>query len=820
MKRTITLLCGFLLLALPAIGIADPGNLVSWFSNNLNELTFTCQTAVVKLEMLDTSVARVRMTTNDLPFSTSASFTVVRTWPRPAMSVTDGSILIVSNAGLRVDINKTPFHLTFRKSDGSVLLANADTSTSGNGSNESSVDFLMPAGEQFYGLGLVLGKPLSYRAQLRKLYNGRIGFHTGAMTDMAVPLVVSSHGYGLFVDNTFQQDWNFAQMGADGNRWQVGIRGGEMNYYFIRGGAPADVLDHYTQMTGRAPLPPRWALGYIQSKYGFQNWAEMFSAKDSFRTNDLPCDALVLDLYWFGASSKQMGALQWDTNKFPNPAANIASLGAAGFKVITIHEPYINSENEPAKSNFLDASARKVLMTTNYPNCTMPSVLNGFFGNGGYLDYNNPAARGWLFEKLRPIINDGVAGHWTDLGEPEKDDVTDYSYDGRRELELHNVQNLLWHQGLAEGYATNFPNQRLYIISRSGFAGDQRFGAAHWSNDVGADWPTLAAHPNALCNYSLSGFSYFGSDIGGFTGIPTDELYVRWFQFGAFCPVFRAHGKIKEGKHITPYEFGDTVRDICRTMLKLRYRLLPYLYTAARETTDTGLPICRPLPLAYPGDPKGQNDGSEFLFGPNILVAPVTTEGATARSVYLPAGNWIDYWHGDVLAGSVTTNWPAPLEQIPLFFRDNSITPWGPDVASSQFDNGSRRGLRVYCSSVADYTLYDDDGASNGYRSNESATTKVHATSSRANVSINIGGAVGTYAGQPTQRAWNVELFCTHPVTSVTADGATLKKLADNTALTTAKSGYFLDGPEKLLRIKLPFAAIAKSHDVSIHLAN
>jgi len=819
MKRTTTLWCSVLLLGLPAIGVADPGNLVSWFSNNLNELTFTCQTAVVKLEMLDTSVARVRMTTNDVPFSTNTSFTVVRTWPRPAMNVTDGTILIISNAGLRVDINKIPFRLTFRKPDGSTLLANADSSTSGDSNEESSVDFTMPTGEQYYGLGLVLGKPLSYRAQSRELYNARVNFHSGAMTDMAVPLIVSSHGYGLFADNTFRQEWNFNDTGADSNHWRVAVTGGEMNYYFIRGDAPAEVLDHYTQMTGRAPLPPRWALGYIQSKYGFHNWAQMFSAKDGFRTNDLPCDALVLDLYWFG-SAKQMGSLQWVTNNFPNPAKHIAALGAAGLKVITIHEPYVNSQNEPARSNFLDGSARKTLMSSNYPDCTIPSVVSGFFGNAGYVDFNNPAARAWWFEKLRPIIDAGVAGHWTDLGEPEKDVTTDYSYDGRRELELHNVQNLLWHQGLAEGYATNYPNQRLYIISRSGFAGDQRFGAAHWSNDVGADWPTLAAHPNALCDYSLSGLSYFGSDIGGFTGAPSDELYVRWFQFGAFCPVFRAHGKVKDGKRITPYEFGDDVRDICRTMLKLRYRLLPYLYTAARETTDTGLPICRPLPLAFPDDPNGQNDGSEFLFGSNILVAPVTTEGATARSVYLPHGNWIDFWHGQVLTGSVTTNWPAPLAQIPLFFHDNSITPLGPDVASTQFDDGSRRGLRVYCSSAADYTLYDDDGASNGYRTNEFATTKIQATSSRGNVSINIAGAVGTYTGQPKHRAWSVELFCTNRVTSIAADGVSLKHLAHANTLTTARSGYFFDPTEKLLRIKLPSAPIAQPHAVAVHLAN
>ena len=719
-----------------------------------------------------------------------------------------------------MEVTKNPFHLTFRKPDGTVWLDGASSAAFSSSENDlltnRSATFEMALGEQFYGLGLVLGQPLSYRGQIRSLYNDRARFQFGAMTDMAVPFVLSSKGYGLLLDNTFSQLWDF--ICTDGTNWRATVTGGELDYYFIGADGLADTLDRYTQITGRAPLPPRWALGYMQSRYGYRNWSQMYAARDAFRSNDLPCDTLILDLYWWGRAN-QMGALTWSPTNFPDAPSNLTALAASGIKVINIHEEYVNRDNPPAKANFDQAAAQHYLVATN-EEMTTPSLLEseGFFDTAGYVDFLNPDARRWWFTKIKPLVDDGIAGFWTDLGEPEQDRRSDYLYGGRRESEIHNVYNLLWHQALADGFATYYPNRRLYILSRSGFAGDQRFGVGHWTNDTRSNWQTLAAHLNALCNYGLSGMSYFGSDIGGFTGQPSPELYLRWFQFGAFCPVFRAHGV--DRKPTAPYEFGPQVLERCRAMLKLRYRLLPYIYTTARETFDTGMPMCRALPLAFPHDTNVVLNGTQFMFGPNILVAPVTTQDMTSRSIYLPAGSWIDLWSGQSVAGPVTTNWPAPLAQIPAFYRDNSITPLGPDVESSQFDDGSQRGLRIYCSTTAVGTVYDDDGASNGYRKNESATTKVQATSSRNNVSINIAGAVGTYAGQPTQRTWNIELFCTNPVTSVTADGASLKNLANQSTQATAPSGYLLNTTEKLLHIKLPPAPITQSHTVSIHLTD
>ena len=827
MKRLTTVIFAVLAGCLPCICVADPGNVISWFSNANNELTFTCQTAVVKLEMLDSGVAHVRLTTNNVPFSTNPSFTIIRNWPRPPMSVMDGDPMIVTNAGLRVEVSKTPFRLTFKKPDGTQLLSELNSFGLDYRGTTNYANFFMPSDEEFYGLGMSFFRPLSYRNQTRTLFNARAQTAPGgpAVTDMAVPLLLSSKGYGLLMDNTFSQYWDFTVSGT--TRWLARTDGGELNYYFFAGDSLADTLNRYTQATGRAPVPPRWTFGYMQARNGYTSWSDVFSAKDSFRTNDLPCDALFLDFQWFG-NPCLMGALDWNYSAFPNPAQNISTLSSNGFKTVLIHEPYINSQNNPAQANFNQGASLKYLMADDWPNRNVPSTLNGFFCNAGYVDFNNPAARGWWFEKLKPRINEGNAAQWVDLGEPEYDDatsLTDYSYDGRQEFELHNVYSLLWHRGLAEGYATNYPSQRLWIYSRSGFAGDQRYGTAHWSNDVGTDWTTFAAHLNAMADFSLSGMSYYGSDIGGYWPVstPNDELYTRWFEYGAFSPVFRAHGFSDPGglgfKAVAPYEFGNAyVSDICRVQMKLRYRLLPYIYTTARLTFDTGLPLCRPLPLAFPGDGLVLQNGTQFMFGPSIMVAPITSSNITSRSVYLPTGNWIDAWRGQPLTGPITTNWPAPLSQMPLFCADNSIIPLGPYVSSSQYDDGSQRTLRIYCSSMAGYTLYDDDGASNGYTSNQFTTTAITASTLGNALTVQIGGAVGSYSNQPSQRAWGLEIYCTNPVFNVVADGNPLSALSDNAALAAATSGYCIDAAERLLRVKLPGASITQPHLVSVYL--
>jgi alpha-glucosidase (family GH31 glycosyl hydrolase) len=256
MRHSARVLFAAVLIGLPRPSSADPGNLISWFSNSLNELTFTCQYAVVKLEMLDTGVARVRLSTNNVAFSTNPSFTIVRNWPRPPMGVIPGSPIVITNAGLRVEVTTNAFRLTFKKPDGTDLLTETNSFGLDYRGTTNYANFFMPAGEEFYGLGMAFFKPLSYRGQTRTLFNVRekTAPWGPAVTDMAVPLMISSKGYGLLMDNTFPQFWDFTVAGT--TRWLVRTDGGELNYYFLAGGSLAGVLNRYTQATGRAPIPP------------------------------------------------------------------------------------------------------------------------------------------------------------------------------------------------------------------------------------------------------------------------------------------------------------------------------------------------------------------------------------------------------------------------------------------------------------------------------------------------------------------------------------------------------------------------------------
>ena len=798
----------------------DPGPVVSWSLTATNQITFTCTSTVIRLDVLDDHVARLRMIPSGFTFRTNESFTVVGSWPVPAWTLTSTNGLTITTAGMRIDVQTNRFRIAYSHANGDPYLTDVGSTgmslTVSGGATQTLAYFQMPADEQYYGLGMILGKPFSYHGQVRNLWNARVAFQSGDMGDMAVPLMISSSNFGVFVDNTYSQTWDFTR--SSGTRWRIATGNGEFDYYFLAGDSPADVLDHYTWLTGRAPMPPRWALGYIQSKYGYTSWTDVWNARNAFRSNDLPIDALVLDLYWFGQAN-QMGALTWNTTNFSNPSGNVQNLKSDGINVITIHEPYINRDNEPAKTNFVQASNLHYLVA-NDAAMTSPSIItnSGFWDSAGYFDFLNPAGRLWWFGKIRHLVDEGIAGHWTDLGEPEADDSTDYLFGSRHESEIHNAYSLLWHRALFEGYASNYPNQRIYLLSRSGFAGDQRYGAAHWSNDTGADWPTLLAHQNALADYGLSGLSYFGSDIGGFTGTPSDELYIRWFQFGAFCPVFRAHGM--DSKPVAPYEFSRPVLDYCRNMVKLRYRLMPYIYTAARETHDKGLPMCRALPLAFPNDHTGNvtSNGSEFMFGPSILVAPIATDGFRSRWVYLPAGQWIEHVTGQLIQGpTVLTNAPAPLTDMPLYYLQDSIIPLGPIMPSTALDDGSVRSLRVYCDTQVQYWLYDDDGFSNDYLTNSFATTALAAARTGSIVTISIGGAQGYYTGMPIQRQWGVELYCTNPVFAVTAGRLALNPFLSADGLYATNSGYYVDGAARLLIVQLPPAAITQAQTVVVY---
>lgn len=673
--------------------------------------------------------------------------------------------------------------------------------------------------EHFYGLGQNIrgadDTSLSWRHRVRtfgpfgnereKSCPGVPGQGNGNTT---IPLLVSTAGYGFFFDNHFRHEWNFTAPDA----WSASAAQGEHRYWFIYGPDPAAVLERYTRLTGRPPLPPKWALGLLQSKFGYRSWVEVRAAADAFRARGIPCDALILDLYWFGGvphfgGANRIGSLEWDTGAFPNPAANIAALRQLGFRTMLIEEPYID-ESLPVFREAADAG----LLARDEAGA--PVVLEKWWGRGGLVDMTDPAARAWWWSRHRPLVADGVAGWWSDLGEPDTFDARAKYHDGAPHADVHNRFALDWARALDEGSRADRPDERIFQLTRSGYAGIQRHGAALWSNDVMTAFEWLAPQPAAGMNLGLSGVPYWGTDVGGFIGpVASDELYVRWFQFGAFSPIFRTHG---QDRPTAPFEFGARVERICRRYARLRYRLLPYIYTAAREALDTGMPLMRALACEFPDDPVVADLGAQYLFGPSVMVAPVVQPG-TERNIYLPSGEWVDFWTGDLYTGPTwLRRWPAPLDTLPLFVRRGAIIPFGPDVSWTGERPLDELTLRVYAGRAASgYRLYEDDGETMGYQHGACRWTDVRATPSALGVWVEIGAAEGGYEGAVTERRTTLEVGCVARPTSVSWNGGEIALGSEE----TEAASWRWDAAAQMAIVRLPVVSTGIAHVVELRLA-
>jgi alpha-glucosidase len=365
------------------------------------------------------------------------------------------------------------------------------------------------------------------------------------------------------------------------------------------------------------------------------------------------------------------------------------------------------------------------------------------------------------------------------------------------------------HQAVFEAYQQYAPEQRVFILSRSAFPGSQRYGAALWSGDVDMTFASLGKQLAVGLNVGLAGFPLWGTDIGGFgfAGTCTPELYVRWFQFGAFCPVCRPHGDQNELRE--PWQFGPEVEAICRKYLTLRYRLLPYIYTAVSEACTTGIPLMRPLVLEYPTDPRVLNLSDEYLFGRDILVAPILAEGATERAVYLPAGGWVDFWADTVHVGPCSLTVSAPLDTLPLFIRQGVILPLGPEMQYSWERPFDPLTLAIYQGAGLSHdtehtvTLYEDDGETTRYQTGAWVRTPFRLQAAAEGLMFRIGEAQGRYAGYHPERTYLLDIHQQPSVREVTCNSTALLSLDARHSLRQASSGWWWDAAKGVLAIKL-----------------
>lgn len=540
-------------------------------------------------------------------------------------------------------------------------------------------------GEALFGLGETTGQH-DRRGLVRDFWNIDVLGHAPAIHPglrqlyVSIPFALcwkSGICCGLFWDNVSRQVWDMGQSVPDVWRLTAALDG--IDLYLFTGPSPESVTMRYSELTGKTPMPPRWALGYHQSRYSYETARELLQIAREFRRRKLPCDALYLDIHHMdGYRVFTFGS------GFPNPKSLTQSLTRMGFHTVAIVDPGV--KNDPG----FGVLRRGVAFNGFVKQSDGVTDLLGevWPGESRFPDFLDPGVRAWWANEQRSLLEKGVDGIWNDMNEPanfarpEKtlplDAVHRTPWGVERHERMHNAYGMAMAQASHEGFlnAPGYPGQRPFVVTRAGYAGVQRYGVV-WTGDTSSNWDHLNDAVQMLCNLSLSGVPFCGADVGGFLDNASAELFVRWFQFAAFTPFFRSHTNIGTARQ-EPWSYGPEVEGICRRFLELRSRWMPWWYCLLADAHRTGRPVMRPLFWHDPSDETAVRCGDQFLVGDSVLVAPILRQGAKARSVYLPSGTWYDFWTGAKLAGKCHILADAPLDRIPLYLRAGCIIPTGP----------------------------------------------------------------------------------------------------------------------------------------------
>ena len=723
------------------------------------------------------------------------------------------SSLVISSSSIKIICRKNPLRISYYNSQDKLLLSEPENGGIGFNQNQRIINFKINSGEHFYGTG-ERGTSLDKLGQAFDSFNTQIGGYSTPLSTMNIniPLIASTNGYGLYFEDTYPGRFDIGN--SNDSIFTYTANGGEISYYLIVSPTIPGQLEAYTWLTGRQPLPPRWAFGYIQSKYGYRNESDAANMIQTMRQSHIPMDAIVLDLYWY----KNMGDLSWDQTAWPNPFQMMDNFLSEGVKTILITEPYFTQSSSnysagDADGYFAKDGSGNTYQISNWWSCGCNAAL---------IDITNPATQNWFWNKYESFMGSEAAGLWTDLGEPETDFSDMKFYLGSRD-KVHNIFDLLWAKTIFNGYNKFRTGQRIFNLTRSGYAGIQRYGVIPWSGDVSKSFGGLAVQLPMLLNIGMSGLAYHNSDIGGFCcGTPSDELYVRWMEYGTFCPITRAHG-IDTEHGTEPYSYSSQAEQICKDYIQLRYQLLPYIYTMAYQNYLTGLPLARPLFFDYPNDQNVSNLSSSYLWGDNFLVSPVVQSGQTSKSIYLPSGNWIYYWNDKTYKGGQNVTVSAPLNILPLFVKGGSIIPMQPVMDYSDEYPLDTLFLNIYpsISKTADFSLYEDDGKTLDYQTGSYSITDFSAqviqSSSDYNIIVNIGKSVGTFSGKLKNRTYVSVIYkIQNNPSSVTSNGIELPDDQSYSSLRSSLQGYYFDPGTNKLYVQI-YASIDSSYQLSIN---
>lgn len=683
-----------------------------------------------------------------------------------------------------------------------------------------------------YGLGQQFLEPgnsdIDWDGRVREggeFGNVMAGFNGGANGNTQIPVMYVVNGatyenYALFLDNVYKQRWDFTAQ----SQWKVEMSGEQIRFYVMTGPDLLDLRKDYLELVGHPLVPPRKMFGLWVSEFGYDNWAELEDKIRTLQENNFPVDGVVLDLQWFGgipSITRQcgMGSLDFNPTTFPDPADTISNyVDRLGIGVMLIEEAYI-CQNLPEFTRLNDQGC----LVKRSPGSSEPVSFQGdWWGSGSMLDYTNDAcSRYWHDTERQKLIDAGIIGHWTDLGEPEMY-RSEAGYAAGTQADAHNIFNFRWLRGIYAGYLRNNVQQRAFMMSRSGTAGIQRFGAAMWSGDIASRLTSLAAHAANQMHMSMSGIDFYGADIGGFHRNlegDLDEMYTQWYANGMMFDIpGRPHTEnLCNCKETAPDRIGDLESN--RENTRLRYRLIPYLYSLAHRAYRYGEPVMPPLAVYYQADRNVRNMGHEKLIGRDLLAAIVAKHDETERDVYLPNGTWYD-WHTNEKIDSHGVWVPNVPEsrhgifRLPLYVREGALIPL-MDVDDNTMNalgkrkDGSVRSELIVRAFAFDrpgtsrehsFTLYEDDGTTRAYQ--QGAVRETTITQTRANqdtVTVAVAASVGTYEGAPDTRNTVIELVINNPVEHVTVNGEMLPQFTTLADFMQADSGWVDAGKNSIL---------------------
>jgi alpha-glucosidase len=746
---------------------------VTWDNNVIN---FDCGNSRLTISVLAPNLIRVR-------FAPTGEFIPRRSW---AVTLDDGewtttpfavreteATVEIETAEIRVCVQREKCHIVCFDKANRPFAQDADM---GIGWRMGAVAGWkeIAADEHFYGFGERTGF-------LDKLSEVKTNWTTDALdydalTDemyQAIPFFMALRpqvSYGIFLNTTF---WSQFDIGAEQpGIWKMETRGGELDYYIIYGPEPAQIVNTYTQLTGRMPLPPKWALGYHQCRWSYESETVVRELAKEFRQRRIPCDVIHLDIDYM----RGYRVFTWSPQRFPNAAKLISDLAQDGFKTVTIIDPGVKYEPE-ANYHVFDQGIENDYFVRKADG----ALFHGYVWpeKAVFPDFLRPDVCNWWADLHKSLTDVGVAGIWNDMNEPAINDRP-FGDDGEKiwfpldapqgenskfkiqnsklgidvtHTEVHNLYGLMMAKACYEGLKRHRSSERSFVLTRSGYAGVQRWSSV-WMGDNQSLWEHLEMSLPMLCNMGLSGVGFVGCDIGGFAGNATAELFARWMQIGMLYPLMRGHSAMSTARH-EPWVFGDRVENICREYINLRYQLLPYIYSLFGEAATTGAPILRPLLYHFPNDPKTYTLYDQVLLGASLMAAPIYRPGVEHRSVYLPAGIWYDWWSGDRYEGPIHILAHAPLERMPLYVCGGAIIPMQPVRQYVDQTPLEEIRLRIWPGNN-EYQLFEDDGQTNEDRDKNFSLASISVFTESNQTVVKIGARMGKWT--PPVREVIVEL--------------------------------------------------------------